>query len=373
MMTELALSYGRRGFGLIKLLLLAFAAQWLLFVPALAFYVTNLVLFKQLPSHGVVPLSGLFDDFLTFSVPAGFLVMLVVRLIQYALFVKPESPARQLFREIKEALIHPAAIINAIPIFVAMMLFNKSMVELKPMIPLIKPFVWDHAFMLLDRDIHFGVDPWRILQPVMGYDYITFVSNIAYDFWFLALFGSWIWFGFKREASELRTRFFFAYMLVWWVGGGLLAVYFSSAGPVYYGRIGLSPDPYTDLFAYLNAVSTRLPLWSLKTQDLLWSGYVTGNDPIGISAFPSMHNASAVLFALMFREISKPVGRFFTAYAVLILATSVHLGWHYAVDGYAAIILAMVCWWVAKPVTRYVHSLTVMKRYNEELTRLSLS
>ena len=57
----------------------------------------------------------------------------------------------------------------------------------------------------------------------------------------------------SERASALRARFFLSYMLAWWIGGGLLAVAFSSAGPVYYDELGLTPNPYTGLFAYLNA------------------------------------------------------------------------------------------------------------------------
>ena len=37
-------------------------------------------------------------------------------------------------------------------------------------------------------------------------------------------------------------------------------------------------------------------------------------------------------------------------YGAVILVGSVHLGWHYAVDGYAGIVMAMVAWWLAGPI-----------------------
>jgi hypothetical protein len=204
----------------------------------------------------------------------------------------------------------------------------------------------------------------------MGFDYVTFAVNIAYNFWFVALFGAWFWFGFSKQAGELRTRFFVSYMLIWWIGGGLLAVAFSSAGPVYYSGIGLSPDPYLPLMAYLHDVDSRIPIWALKTQQLLWDGYTGKVAALGISAFPSMHNASAVLFALAFRQVSRGVGLFFTVYAAAILLGSVHLGWHYAVDGYAGIVMALACWWVAGPIARWFTGLASTRRYNDGLASL---
>ncbi len=249
--------------------------------------------------------------------------------------MKPESPVKALGADIVALVTRPKLIINALPVFAAMVFFNKAMIELKPAIPAINPFSWDVAFMAWDRALHFGLDPWVILQPVLGYDYVTFAINLAYNFWFIALFSAWFWFGFRKEADELRTRFFLSYMLAWWIGGGLLAVMFSSAGPVYFDELGLLPNPYTELFAYLNDADTRIPLWFLDTQQMLWDGHTGKGPAFGISAMPSMHNASAVLFALAFAQVSRKLGWFFAAYAVVILVGSVHLGWHYAIDGYA--------------------------------------
>jgi PAP2 superfamily len=370
-MSDLAMTIGKGSLLRAKLFAQSFAVQWLMFtIPAL-YLLTNAVLFSNLSHHGVAPVFGVLLDLATFAIPCGLLVALVLRLLQLAIFVKPESPVSVIAQDIKNFFTRPVALINGLPIIIAMIFYNKAMIELKPEIPFINPFKWDQTFMQLDRTLHFGFDPWRLLQPFMGYDIVTFISNIAYDFWFVALFGSWVYFAFQKQASVLRTRFFFSYMLIWWIGGGLLAVYFSSAGPVYYGNIGLSPDPFAELMTYLRDVNTRLPIWSLDTQALLWDGYLGKADPLGISAFPSMHNGSAILFALAFRHVSKFWGKFFAAYAALILVTSVHLGWHYAVDGYAAIVVSVFCWWLSGPIARFVHAQPFMQRYNKDLATLA--
>lgn len=354
----------------LSVLVLSFRAQWIFFVIPLLYLTTNWLMLSRLPSHGVAPVYGLLLDLLTFSLPVGFIVAILLRLFQYAMFEKPESPLRALGGETRDLLLRPARLVNALPVLVAMIAFNKGMVELKPAIPAINPFSWDRTFMGLDRTLHFGVDPWVLLQPLMGFDAVTWFINMAYNFWFVALFGAWFWFGFRKEASPVRTQFFVAYMLIWWVGGGLLAVAFSSAGPVYYGGIGLSPDPYTGLMAYLHDVDSRIPIWCLQTQQLLWNGYTGKVAALGISAFPSMHTGSAVLFALATSRVSRPVGLFFTVYAALILLGSVHLGWHYAVDGYAGIALGFLGWWAAGPIARWFGNLETTRRYNEGLASL---
>lgn len=352
------------------LLVQSFRVQWYFFIIPALYLASNWLMFSRIENYRPAPVGLVLLDLLSFSLPVGFIVMAILRLGYFVLVLKPESPIRALGADIAWLVGRPILLVNALPIFTAMVFFNKAMIELKPAIPAINPFSWDVAFMELDRALHFGADPWTILQPVLGFDYVTYAINMGYNFWFVALFSAWFWFGFQKQASELRARFFLSYMLAWWIGGGLLAVMFSSAGPVYYDELGLTPNPYTGLFAYLNDADTRIPLWFLDTQKMLWDGYIGKGPPLGISAMPSMHNASAVLFALAFMQVSAKLGRFFAAYAVLILVGSVHLGWHYAVDGYAGILIAVLSWWLAGYLARSFTGGVAHKRYNEALATL---
>ncbi|MCC6206122.1 MAG: phosphatase PAP2 family protein, partial [Hyphomicrobiales bacterium] len=62
------------------------------------------------------------------------------------------------------------------------------------------------------------------------------------------------------------------------------------------------------------------------------------------SAFPSMHVASAVLFALYWRKRAPRTAPLFWAFAAVIMLGSVVLAWHYAVDGYAGALIAWAIW-----------------------------
>ena len=64
----------------------------------------------------------------------------------------------------------------------------------------------------------------------------------------------------------------------------------------------------------------------------------------GISAMPSMHVALATLFALVGWRTNRWVGIATTLFAVIIQIGSVHLGWHYAIDGYAGAVGMIVIW-----------------------------
>ena len=189
---------------ILSLFILSFRAQWFFFAIPVLYLFSNWLLLSSVPNHGKAPVFLVLLDLLSFSLPVGFIVMVILRLIQYVVVIKPESPIKALGADIASLVMRPKLLINALPVFTAMVFFNKAMIELKPAIPAIHPFSWDVTFMHWDRALHFGVDPWVILQPLLGHDYVTFAINMAYNFWFVALFSAWFWFGFQKQASELR-------------------------------------------------------------------------------------------------------------------------------------------------------------------------
>lgn len=87
-------------------------------------------------------------------------------------------------------------------------------------------------------------------------------------------------------------------------------------------------------------------LWALPTQQYLWDEYIANANGIGsgISAMPSLHVSIAVLMALSIYRLNKTIGYFAYAFAVIIQIGSVHLAWHYAIDGYLATLLTVMLW-----------------------------
>ena len=158
--------------------------------------------------------------------------------------------------------------------------------------------------------------------------------------------------GTKRPA--LRHQYLMAFMACWFVGGFLIAMAFSSAGPCYYARIGLG-DAFAPLMSALHAADARLPVWALSTQNALWDGF-TGLRPgsAGISAFPSMHVATAVLMALLASSVHRAAGIVMWIYAGIILFGSVLLGWHYVIDGLVSIPFAVLVWRLSGAYARRV-------------------
>jgi hypothetical protein len=60
-----------------------------------------------------------------------------------------------------------------------------------------------------------------------------------------------------------------------------------------------------------------------------------------------MHLAIPTLFGMVLFASWRPAGLVAFAYVAVILAGSIYLGWHYAIDGYVSIISVGLLWKVA--------------------------
>jgi hypothetical protein len=225
-------------------------------------------------------------------------------------------------------------------------LFFTSFGSFKRLIPYIAPFAWDERLSRWDRWLHGGVDPWTLLQPLLGSPGATAALSAVYNIWFFVMFGTFIWQAATLRRPALRMQFLLSFALFWIVIGTALAMLLSSAGPCYYGRVTGLADPYAPLMAYLRQAAEAAPVWSVQMQDLLWQNYESHGTLLGsgISAMPSMHVAIATLLACFGWGVNRRAGAAYTLFAAAIMVGSVHLGWHYAIDGYAAAILGVALW-----------------------------
>ncbi|MCP1198822.1 phosphatase PAP2 family protein [Notoacmeibacter sp. MSK16QG-6] len=204
-------------------------------------------------------------------------------------------------------------------------------------------FAWDESLMHLDRWLHFGRLPHEWLRVFYDWPLAVQIVNFVYNLWYFVMIGAFLAIGIGWGSQEDRFRFLLAFMTSWLVGGVLIASIFSSAGPCFYGRLDFGGE-YSLLMARLGVVDLTHALYALSTQDMLWESYAEGSSASSISAFPSLHVATATLIALLgWRKgwLGRVAG---TAFMAMILFGSVLLGWHYAVDGYAGIAIALGAW-----------------------------
>jgi len=256
---------------------------------------------------------------------------------------RPEAPIRHLRHTVFGATFRRRGL-ETWPLFLLAVVFMAAFSEMKSAIPLFHEYSWDQSFIDLDRSLH-GQDPWRLLQPILGYPVITSLISIAYQLWLLLIYAGTLYFALYVDDRKLRVRYFSAFFGIWTINGVVLAIIFASVGPCFVGPL-LGNAHYADQMAYLHRANAFFPVMTLDVQQQLLAWKTDGSHGLGrgITAMPSMHVSLAFLSYLAMRQHSRTLGRIFLAFLIIIMVGSVHLGYHYAIDGYVSIVTTAIIW-----------------------------
>jgi hypothetical protein len=204
-------------------------------------------------------------------------------------------------------------------------------------------FPYDRIQADIDKALHFGADPWQWLYAIAGYDWVRTLVEWNYNLlWFVLCFGALFYVATSPGAQSIRLRYILAFMAVWIVVGNLLAGSFLSAGPAFYGLTTGDEARFAAQLEFL-ARSMPSPNSAAAYQNYLWELHAAGKTGFGsgISAFPSVHVGLITMNALFISEYSRRLGYAAFGYVTIIIASSVYLGWHYAIDGYVAVAAAI--------------------------------
>lgn len=329
-----------------------------------------LIVFIHFNTHILlgVPLttSIYFETIIRASILTGTLAIIInfVRLV----VIREKRPIRAFLLPIAYQIKNPYEPINLLIILSFISVVFSIYTTTKQSIPDIIPFYLDPFLVKADYYLHFKNHPWELTHKIFNNSVLSGILNLFYNLWFFFFWIFLIYFCFSKNREILRKKSIISFLLCWVINGNILAILFSSAGPCYYDNLYQDKAPFGALFEILNEQKIELlqnnhflGIWSLNIQDLLWQSYISGSSSFGggISAMPSMHVSVATLMALSLANISRILGLMGWLYLVIILIGSVHLGWHYALDGYVSILTTIVIWFA---VNKLVYKITGKKK-----------
>ena len=219
----------------------------------------------------------------------------------------------------------------------------------KQMILPLAGFSWDPAIAAADKALFLGIDPWRVTHAIFGMPQVTVFIDHAYHGWFAPMSLGLVACAFMPASTfRLRAQYMLSYIGVWVGIGSIGAWLMPSAGPCFYETYVGGQASFHELMQQLARVQaeTGVTLTSLNNQELLRQLHGANKLVIGggISAMPSVHCGLAMLFALAAYRLNRTAGWVVAGYAALIWIGSIHLGWHYALDGLIAFVLTLLIW-----------------------------
>lgn len=303
-------------------------------------------------------ITGFFKFFLNAPLIMGASTLAVYVAILLAKNRPKNSPLKFVYEKLREGIFQNK---NCWRIFFGLLGLSfvmSAFLILKGFIPIIKPFTYDQDFEILDRFLHFGYQPWVLIQPLVINETVTLILHRLYYLWFPVIFITFFWQIGTLDNPRLRMQFMLSFIACWAIIGGLLATFLSSAGPIYFDRVVTNaPNQYIEALNYLQNLNNDHGLYMFTIKENLWDYYLnpTQNSTIkGISAMPSMHVSIAFLLVLFGFRKGIYTGLAYTMFFIAIFLGSIHLLWHYAIDGYVSILATWLIWHICGKASRNV-------------------
>lgn len=223
---------------------------------------------------------------------------------------------------------------------------------LKSMISRVNPYSLDPYFAEADRLLHGGFYPHRLLIPLVDKLRLGYALDILYSHWLPVMSLFLIYVFFLDARLHRRMRFIFTYFLSWFFLGSGGALLCASVGPLFFGDFYPQlVNPYADLLAHHQGMAEGARYIPYITEEIrqLLLAWAQNDDRIGandLSAMPSMHVGITWLMVLYSRHLSRFLFIAMSVYFAAILAGSVYLGFHYAIDGYVSLAFVSLIWWL---------------------------
>lgn len=210
---------------------------------------------------------------------------------------------------------------------------------LKSFVFVINSRTWDLQLAIWDQRLHFGFSPSAFLTTLFRAPLFLHLVDVFYSglYYFIVIGYAAV----LLAVLPLRLKLAFgAAFTLTWVIGSVLYVALPSWGPVF-------------VFSSEFAPTLRYMPITVSVQRVLYeeiSSLVRNPEALryvqfgSVAAFPSLHAAIVTLYAVASRRVSR---RWFHVNLLLvagIVAGSVITGYHYLIDSWGGILLAIVVW-----------------------------
>ncbi len=218
----------------------------------------------------------------------------------------------------------------------------------KVCVPLLRADLYDPALWKLDRFLHFGFSPSVFATALLEKSSLAGWLDRWYGLWTPSVLVMLAFFTASTD-SLLRRRFMLSCVFLWGLGCWLY-VALPAVGPIYY-----VPELWREIAAKMPAASAmHEALWANYQKMLAGrNGVLREFNPIyAIAAMPSLHVGAHALFAFWSWRHARPIALVFIVATFLTFLGSLVTGWHYAVDGYAGILLAFASYRLAFALER---------------------
>jgi hypothetical protein len=207
---------------------------------------------------------------------------------------------------------------------------------IKQAIPLINNAVYDFQLITIEKWIHLGFNPAWGLANSNPSPFWTKTLDINYYLWFIVkpLFFSY----FLTHRNQCKRDHFISTYLGIWIIGVLIGLSIPSHGPCY-----VDPElfPVENMQLSQHVQDKLLKAYhNLDQITLSCNGGMTYG--MGIMALPSLHVAVCIFYVYFFWSEGL-LWRWGTIiFTLMIFLGSLYTGWHYAVDGYVAVLIVLL-------------------------------
>lgn len=207
---------------------------------------------------------------------------------------------------------------------------------LKHLIPHLNPTLYDNQFSELERWIC-GTSCGHLLYTFLGSGAVRAASQ-HYTWYFPYMIGM-VLVMLASVNRRLHHEYVLAFILLFLVG--ILWVYaIPTLGPTFY---------LPELYSFVRETESgflQQDLWGMRealAHDPLAKGVI-----FSISGFPSLHVAVVLLGTLYAFRVHYHVGLLSSSFLLLIIHSTIILGWHYVLDDVGSCFLVALCIWIAR-------------------------